>query len=76
LPIAKLEPVRPPSAHEWPGILSTLLDTNVLSELQRAQPHPAVLAWSAGQPADGLFVSAAAPAGRSRNSMPRLPRPR
>jgi predicted nucleic acid-binding protein len=38
--------------------VSTLLDTNVLSELLRAQPHPAVLAWFAEQPADSLFVSA------------------
>lgn len=38
--------------------MSTLLDTNVLSELLRAQPHPAVLAWFAEQPADSLFVSA------------------
>lgn len=37
--------------------MSTLLDTNVLSELLRAQPHPAVLAWFAEQPADSLFVS-------------------
>jgi predicted nucleic acid-binding protein len=38
--------------------VSALLDTNVLSELLRAQPHPAVLAWFAEQPADSLFVSA------------------
>jgi hypothetical protein len=38
--------------------VSTLLDTNVLSELLRARPHPAVLAWFAEQPADSLFVSA------------------
>jgi len=38
--------------------VSRLLDTNVLSELLRAQPHPAVLAWFAEQPADSLFVSA------------------
>jgi predicted nucleic acid-binding protein len=38
--------------------VSTLLDTNVLSELLLAQPHPAVLAWFAEQPADSLFVSA------------------
>ncbi|MCK7579990.1 MAG: PIN domain-containing protein [Chromatiales bacterium] len=40
------------------AIVSTLLDTNVLSELLRAQPHPAVLDWFAMQPADSLFVSA------------------
>lgn len=38
--------------------MSVLLDTNVLSELLRAQPEPAVLAWVASQPANGLFVSA------------------
>jgi len=38
--------------------MSTLLDTNVLSELLRAAPEPAVLAWFAGQPAETLFVSA------------------
>jgi len=38
--------------------MSTLLDTNVLSELLRARPEDAVLAWFARQPADSLFVSA------------------
>ena len=38
--------------------MSTLLDTNLLSELLRATPEPAVLAWLAGQPAETLFVSA------------------
>lgn len=38
--------------------MSTLLDTNVLSELLRAEPSPAVLAWFAAQPAESLFVSA------------------
>jgi len=38
--------------------MSTLIDTNVLSELLRAQPAPAVLAWFAAQPAQTLFVSA------------------
>jgi predicted nucleic acid-binding protein len=27
-----------------------VLDTNVISELMRAKPHPAVLAWVATQP--------------------------
>lgn len=36
----------------------TIVDTNVLSELLRAEPSPAVLAWFAAQPAQGLFVSA------------------
>ena len=38
--------------------MSTLLDTNVLSELLRAAPEPAVLAWFAAQPAETLFTSA------------------
>lgn len=38
--------------------MSTLLDTNVLSELLRANPSPAVLAWFAAQPPESLFVSA------------------
>ena len=38
--------------------MSCLLDTNVLSELLRASPEPAVLAWFSAQPADSLFVSA------------------
>jgi toxin FitB len=38
--------------------VSTLLDTNVLSELLRARPDEAVLAWFASRPADSLFVSA------------------
>lgn len=38
--------------------MSTLLDTNVLSELLRADPSPAVLDWFAAQSPEGLFVSA------------------
>ena len=38
--------------------MSTLLDTNVLSELLRAAPEPAVLTWFAQQPAQSLMVSA------------------
>jgi len=37
--------------------MSTLLDTNVLSELLRARPSTAVLGWFASQPGDSLFVS-------------------
>ena len=37
--------------------MSTLLDTNVLSELLRATPDAAVMAWVAAQPAESLFVS-------------------
>lgn len=35
-----------------------LLDTNVISELRRARPHGAVLAWLKPVPASALFVSA------------------
>lgn len=38
--------------------MSLLLDTNVLSELLRARPEPAVLAWMARQPAHVLHISA------------------
>lgn len=38
--------------------MSTLLDTNVLSELLRAAPSPAVVAWISAQPARSLFVTA------------------
>lgn len=38
--------------------MSTLLDTNVLSELLRSAPEPAVLTWFAEQPSETLFVSA------------------
>ena len=37
--------------------MSTLLDTNVLSELLRAVPSPAVMAWVAAQPAESLCIS-------------------
>jgi predicted nucleic acid-binding protein len=35
-----------------------LLDTNVVSELRRARPHGAVVAWLAPIPSSALFVSA------------------
>lgn len=35
-----------------------LLDTNVLSELMRAKPDPAVVAWIDAQPVDDLHISA------------------
>ena len=35
-----------------------LLDTNVVSELMRKSPEPAVEAWTAGQSAEDLFFSA------------------
>jgi toxin FitB len=37
--------------------LSYLVDTNVLSELRRPRPHPAVRDWFAQRPASTLFVS-------------------
>ena len=42
--------------------MSTLLDSDVLSELLRAAPAPSVLAWFAAQPAETLFVSVVAQA--------------
>ena len=38
--------------------MSTLVDTNVLSELLRERPEPAVLAWFGAQANHALFVSA------------------
>ncbi|MGE4482449.1 type II toxin-antitoxin system VapC family toxin [Acidocella sp.] len=35
-----------------------LLDTNVLSELMRPSPAPAVETWVSAQPAAGIFISA------------------
>ena len=35
-----------------------LLDTNVVSELRRPRPHPAVVDWIANVPSDQLFLSA------------------
>lgn len=35
-----------------------LLDTNVVSELRRRRPHPAVLEWIHAVPADDLHLSA------------------
>ena len=34
-----------------------LLDTNVLSELMREAPHPAVLAWLDRQPSSSVWIS-------------------
>jgi toxin FitB len=60
--------------------MSILLDTNVLSELLRAQPDEGVLDWFAAQAADSLFVSTVTqaemmlgarlmPAGKRRQSL-------
>ena len=38
--------------------MTVLLDTNVVSELIRKAPDPAVEAWVAGQPLEKLFFSA------------------
>jgi predicted nucleic acid-binding protein len=35
-----------------------LLDTNVFSELRKARPHGAVLAWVASTPPSSMFISA------------------
>jgi predicted nucleic acid-binding protein len=60
--------------------VSTLLDTNVLSELLRSTPHPGVVSWFSAQPPDSLFVSSVTqaemmlgarllPAGKRRQSL-------
>jgi predicted nucleic acid-binding protein len=57
-----------------------ILDTNVISELMRSEPHPAVFAWAAGQPRDQLHTTsitkaeilygiAALPHGRRRSAL-------
>ncbi len=57
-----------------------LLDTNVISEVMRPQPHPAVLAWLDDQVAETLYLSSitlaevlfgieAMPAGRRKNAL-------
>lgn len=38
--------------------MSVLLDTNVVSELIRKSPHPALDAWAVGQSLEDLFFSA------------------
>ena len=38
--------------------MTVLLDTNVVSELIRKSPDPAVEAWAAGRPLEDLFFSA------------------
>jgi hypothetical protein len=38
--------------------MAFLLDTNVLSELQRSRPNPGVLRWLAGTPSSKRYVSA------------------
>ena len=38
--------------------MTVLLDTNVMSELMREAPDPAVAVWAAGHPLEELFFSA------------------
>ncbi len=35
-----------------------VLDTNIISELMRPTPSPAVETWMSGQPASGMFIAA------------------
>ncbi len=60
-----------------------VLDTNVISELMRPEPHPGVIAWVAAQPrsllytthlnqAEILYGIAALPAGRRRAALAEL----
>lgn len=57
-----------------------VLDTNVISELMRAEPHPAVFSWVAAQSRASLYTTsinraevlygvAALPAGRKRDAL-------
>jgi predicted nucleic acid-binding protein len=57
-----------------------VLDTNVISELMRPEPHPAVFAWVAAQPRASLYTTsinraevlygiAALPDGRKRDAL-------
>jgi predicted nucleic acid-binding protein len=57
-----------------------VLDTNVLSELMRPEPHPAVFGWVAAQPRSSLYTTAinraevlygiaALPAGRRKHAL-------
>jgi toxin FitB len=60
-----------------------ILDTNVLSELMRSEPHPEVFVWTAGQPRGDLYTTsvnvaeilygiAAMPLGRRRSGLATL----
>lgn len=50
--------------------MSTLLDTNVLSELLRKAPDSIVLAWVAAQPADSLYLTCVTEAEMRRGARP------
>jgi predicted nucleic acid-binding protein len=43
-----------------------VVDTNVISELMRAEPHPAVMAWMAEQPRAELYTTRIRALSRSR----------
>ena len=51
--------VHPRSARARAAALRRMivLDTNVISELMRSQPHPLVLAWTASQPRASLYTT-------------------
>ena len=64
--------------------MSTLLDTNVVSELMREAPDQSVARWVSGHPVEDLFLSAASeaelrhgaailPLGRRRETRPVTP---
>jgi len=57
-----------------------ILDTNILSELMRSNPHPSVLRWVADQPGETLYTTSISkaeihhgisllPEGRRRNAL-------
>jgi hypothetical protein len=54
-------------------VTNYLLDTNVLSEIRRRRPDPAVLRWYADVPAQNLFISALV-VGELRQGVDRLAR--
>lgn len=41
----------------WGEGVGFLLDTNVVSEIRKCEPHPGVLSWFASVPASELFLS-------------------
>ena len=54
MPSARPKPAAPPTSMAD----GFVLDTNVLAELERPAPDPAVLEWFAGQAADDLHLTA------------------
>ena len=53
--------------------MSYLLDTNIVSEIRKRTPHPAVSAWFASVPSNQLFLSVLA-IGEIRQGIDRLAR--